>query len=165
MATATFQHRGKDENPSREPNQPKDQNPTKESLEKAKDMGSQVVEKAKEIGSEVMDKTKEAFSSVGETVSHAASNLGQKADDLTASAGSNVRHLGDKIEQQGPHEGMLGQASHVVADTLRTSGKYIEEAKLSGMADDVTGMIRRNPMPAVLIGIGIGFLLGRALRA
>jgi hypothetical protein len=60
---------------------------------------------------------------------------------------------------------MLGQASHAVADTLRTSGKYIEEARLSGMADDLTGMIRRNPLPAVLIGIGIGFLVGRAMRA
>jgi len=172
MASATFH--------PREPNQPKDQlkeqNPTKEPLEKAKDvgaqaldkakeMGSQVADKAKEFGSEAMDKAKEAVSSVSEMASHAATNLGKKADELTATAGTNVKHLGEKIEEQGPHGGMLGQASHAVADTLRSSGHYIEEARLSGMAGDLTGLIRRNPIPAVLIGIGIGFLVGRAMRA
>jgi hypothetical protein len=29
----------------------------------------------------------------------------------------------------------------------------------------VTQMIRRNPIPAVLIGVGLGFLLGRTLRS
>ena len=29
----------------------------------------------------------------------------------------------------------------------------------------MTNMIRRNPIPAVLIGIGIGFLLARATRS
>jgi cell division septum initiation protein DivIVA len=179
MATATFHPRGKDDNPSREPNQPKDQNKdanqAKEPLDKAKETGTHVVDKAKELGSEVVDKAKEmgseamgkakeAASSVGEMASHAATNIGKKADEYTATAGTSVKNLGEKIEEQGPHGGMLGQASHVVADTLRTSGHYIEEAKLSGMADDVTGMIRRNPVPAVLVGIGIGFLLGRAMR-
>jgi ElaB/YqjD/DUF883 family membrane-anchored ribosome-binding protein len=29
----------------------------------------------------------------------------------------------------------------------------------------VSGLIRRNPIPAVLIGLGVGFLLGRTLRS
>jgi ElaB/YqjD/DUF883 family membrane-anchored ribosome-binding protein len=33
------------------------------------------------------------------------------------------------------------------------------------MADDVTEMIRKNPIPAVLVGIGIGFLLGQLTRS
>jgi ElaB/YqjD/DUF883 family membrane-anchored ribosome-binding protein len=31
------------------------------------------------------------------------------------------------------------------------------------MADDVTEMIRRNPIPAVLVGIGVGFLLAQLI--
>jgi hypothetical protein len=31
------------------------------------------------------------------------------------------------------------------------------------MAEDVTNLIRRNPIPALLIGIGAGFLLARAM--
>jgi hypothetical protein len=33
------------------------------------------------------------------------------------------------------------------------------------MADDLSGVIRRNPIPALLIGIGIGFLLARSTRS
>jgi len=29
------------------------------------------------------------------------------------------------------------------------------------MADDVTDLIRRNPIPALFVGIGLGFLLAR----
>jgi hypothetical protein len=29
----------------------------------------------------------------------------------------------------------------------------------------VTEMIKRNPIPAVLVGVGLGFLLGRTLRS
>jgi len=29
----------------------------------------------------------------------------------------------------------------------------------------MTEMIRRNPIPAVLLGVGLGFLIGRSLRS
>jgi hypothetical protein len=32
------------------------------------------------------------------------------------------------------------------------------------MASDLTGMIRRYPIPALLIGLGIGYLLGGRTR-
>jgi len=58
---------------------------------------------------------------------------------------------------------MLGSASRTVADTLEGAGKYIEDKNLSGMMDDVNGLIKRNPIPAVLLALGVGFLVGRAL--
>jgi hypothetical protein len=36
---------------------------------------------------------------------------------------------------------------------------------LSGMMGDVTSLIKRNPIPALLIGLGVGVLIGRALRS
>jgi len=153
MANTTTTPKGKDENRT---------NPT---MEKAKDVASQAYDKAKDVASQAYDKAKESASSVGEMVSGAASSVGKKAEDLTASAGSSIRQFGDTLSQKAPHEGMLGNASQTVANTLRDSGKYIEEAGLSGMTEDVTELIRRNPFPAVLVGLGIGFLIGRALRS
>jgi ElaB/YqjD/DUF883 family membrane-anchored ribosome-binding protein len=121
-------------------------------------------DKAKEAGGHAVDKAKEAAACVGEMASQGVSALGKKADDLTATAGSDIRKMGDSLSQKAPHEGLLGHASQAVAETIKEGGHYLEEAKLSGMADDVTKLIRRNPMPAVLIGIGIGFILGRAMR-
>jgi len=56
-------------------------------------------------------------------------------------------------------------ASTKVAGALETGGRYLKEEGLSGMADDMARAIRRNPIPAVLIGIGIGFLLARSTRS
>jgi hypothetical protein len=98
-------------------------------------------------------------------VSGAASAVGKKADNLTSSAGAGLKNLGETLGQKAPHEGVLGDASQAVANTIKESGRYLEEAGLSGIADDVTALIKRNPVPAVLVGLGIGFLLGRALRS
>ena len=40
--------------------------------------------------------------------------------------------------------------------------EHLEDHQLSGIANDLTDMIRRNPVPALLVGIGIGYLLARA---
>jgi hypothetical protein len=76
-----------------------------------------------------------------------------------------MESLADTVRDRGPESGLLGRATRGVADALEGSGKYLEEKNLSGMADDVTSMIKKNPIPALLIGIGVGFLLGRALRS
>jgi len=142
---------------------------TNPSLEKAKAAGMHAADKAKEAASSVGDMVSQAASSVGKTASdmasQAASTVGKTAENLTSSAGAGLRNLGDTLSDKGPHEGMLGSASQAVASTLKEGGKYIQDAGLSGMADDLTEVIRRNPVPAVLVGIGIGFLIGRVLRS
>jgi len=143
----------------------KEENRTSATMDKAKDVASQAMDKAKDVASEAVDKSKEVASSVGDLVSSAASNVGKTADNLTSSAGSSIKNLGESLSQKAPHEGMLGNASQTVANTIKESGRYLEEAGLSGISEDVTQLIRRNPVPAVLVGLGIGFLIGRALRS
>jgi ElaB/YqjD/DUF883 family membrane-anchored ribosome-binding protein len=133
-------------------------------MEKARDAASQAVEKAKDVASSVGSTVSHAASSVGSTVSSAASAVGHKADDLTSSAGTSIKNLGETLRQKAPHEGFLGSASQSVANSLESSGRYIEEAGLSGMMEDVTNLIRRNPFPAILVALGVGVLIGRALR-
>jgi len=116
------------------------------------------------VGAQTFDKAKEAASSVGEMVNQAASTVGKTADNLTSGAGAQIKTLGDTLAAHAPQQGVLGSASQAVANTIRQSGQYIEESGLSGMAEDVTNLIRRNPIPAMLIGIGLGFLLARMTR-
>jgi hypothetical protein len=52
-----------------------------------------------------------------------------------------------------------------VASALDSTGHYLEEQGLSGMAEDLTNLIRRNPIPALLIGVGLGYLLARMTRS
>lgn len=90
-------------------------------------------------------------------------STGQRADQAASGVGERLESLAEGIREKAPQGGMAGQASSAVADKIERTGRYLEEHGLQDIADDLTDVIRRNPIPAVLIGIGIGFLLGRAL--
>jgi hypothetical protein len=49
-----------------------------------------------------------------------------------------------------------------VAQTLDTTGRYLKEEGLKGIGEDVSNLIRRHPLQAVLLGIGVGYLLARS---
>jgi hypothetical protein len=110
----------------------------------------------------------EAAMCASEVASHAAAAVGatisQKADDLVAQAGVGVHALGDRIAQQLPQDGMLGNASQAVVNKVRQGGDYLQEQGLSGLSDDLSAAIRSNPLPAVLIAAGIGWYIGRNVR-
>jgi ElaB/YqjD/DUF883 family membrane-anchored ribosome-binding protein len=135
-----------------------------EAMDKAKEVGEDALAKVKEAGGQALGKAKEAASSVGEMCVESASAAGHKADDLTGAAGHQIREFGDTISKKMPHEGFTGKASQVVADTIKEGGRYIEEAKLSGMAHDVESVVKNHPIPALLLVFGIGFCLGRVLK-
>jgi hypothetical protein len=79
--------------------------------------------------------------------------------------GSGMESLAGTIRQHAPDSGMLGTASQKVARGLESGGRYLQEEGLRGIGEDLTNLIRRNPIPALLIGLGLGFLIGRALRS
>jgi hypothetical protein len=105
-----------------------------------------------------------AASAVGAMASQAAGDIGKRADDLTASAGAGIRGLGDRLGKSAPQTAVLGSASQSVAQNVKDGGKYREGAKLTGISEDIADLIRRNPVPAVLLGIGLGWFLWRTLR-
>jgi hypothetical protein len=55
----------------------------------------------------------------------------------------------------------MGQATEAVAGGLERSGEYLKDQGFTGMAGDLTEMIKRNPIPALMFGIGVGFILAR----
>lgn len=107
------------------------------------------------------DRAKDVAAAMSQSAEGAANFIGKKADNTTAAVGDGLKSLGNTIREKTPKSGVLGEASAAVASTLENSGRYIQEEGVKGMADDVTNLIRRNPIPAVLLGVGIGFLLAR----
>jgi hypothetical protein len=51
-----------------------------------------------------------------------------------------------------------------VAKSVKDGGDYLEHAKLSGVTEDIAQLVRRNPIPAVLIAIGLGWFAAHKLR-
>lgn len=134
-------------------------------ITKGKDQIPSTVDKAKEAAESVANRVGHAASSAANAASSAANMVGQKAESYASSAGEQVRKVGEAIQHKGPQEGMLGHATHAVGSTVEAGGKYLEETGLKGMMDDLTHVIKHNPLPAVLIGLGLGVLIGRVLRS
>ncbi len=125
---------------------------------------AQAAQKAAEAAASVGEMAGHAASAVGALATQAACDVGRKADDLTARAGVGIQELGDRLSHNVPHEGLLGGASQSVVRAVKGSGEYLENAKLSGITEDIAQVIRRNPIQAVLIAIGLGWYVGRRLK-
>ena len=127
-----------------------DKKDTRSSVESAASQASEGVQHA---ASTAMDKAQEM---VG--------NASRRVDEATAAIGERVRSVGETLRDRGPHEGMLGTATGAVADSLEQTGRYIHDEGVLGMAEDITELIRRNPIPSLFVGIGIGFMLAKMFR-
>jgi len=130
--------------------------------EKAKEGMAGVAEKAREAVGVAADKARESFSALGQSASSMASAAVNKADEAVSSAGKRLESWGEGVRENTPNDGILGAASDRLAGALETSGKYLEDHGLTGIVEDATEMIKRNPIPALFIGIGIGYLLAKA---
>jgi ElaB/YqjD/DUF883 family membrane-anchored ribosome-binding protein len=164
MASTTYNPRNKEEHKGTEHHLEQAKDAGAEALNKAKEAGKEAFASVKEAGAEALDKAKGTVESVGHMATQAASAVGNKADDLTAAAGHELKAFGETVAQKAPHDGIAGTASQAVAEGIKGTGRYIEDAKLSGMAHDVEQVIKNHPIPALLICFGIGVCLGRAMK-
>jgi ElaB/YqjD/DUF883 family membrane-anchored ribosome-binding protein len=121
--------------------------------------------KAREATSAATAKTKDVASSTFQMAGDAATAIGHKAEEAVDTVGEKMKSLAGTIRENAPTGGLWGSAGSGVADTLESGGAYLQEHNLHGMAADVTNLIRRYPVQAILVGLGVGFLVGRAVRS
>jgi hypothetical protein len=149
-----------------------DQSKQDRSEEQKGGMGSAIASKAEEAGTLLADKASQAGQYVSDQASKLASSamhsmegtgayVGQKADDARHSMGSGIKSMGEQLKNAAP-EGMMHDAACSLASSLESTGQYLEEHGLSAMTEDLTNVIKRNPLPSVFIAAGVGFLLAKA---
>src|SRR5262245_19404720 len=97
-----------------------------------------------------------------------ASNSRQTSQSQTSqplsAMGEKIDALAEAIRDTALPEGPIGTAATAVAERLDAVGSYLHKADVERMVDDVSSVIRRYPIPSLLIGVGIGYLLARATR-
>jgi len=74
----------------------------------------------------------------------------------------------DKIEEQvdefSSHaSGWINEAKQRVADVAEKGKEYFREHDVGEMLSDLRGVITRYPFQSALVGIGVGYLLGRIM--
>jgi len=132
--------------------------------DKAKDVASNVSNQASDLASKAGDAASKVASQAGDMANKAMNKVGETAENATSSVGSGMQSAAGALRDNLPKSGMLSSAGEHVASTLESGGRYLEEKGLSGMSDDIAGVIKRYPIPAVLVGLGIGYLIACSTR-
>lgn len=112
-----------------------------EAREKVEDLAGKAKEKASAVGSQAAD-----------TIDSALTNAGNRMDSLA-----------QKVIEKAP-EGPLGDAATTAASALERSGRYLQQADVESIRGDLETVIRRRPIESLAVGLGLGFLIARALR-
>lgn len=86
------------------------------------------------------------------------------ASQPISAVGEQMGSLAGVIRDNAPHEGVVGSAATTVAEKLDAAGTYLQEKNLDHVVGDLSGMIRRYPVPSLLVGLGIGYLLALSTR-
>jgi ElaB/YqjD/DUF883 family membrane-anchored ribosome-binding protein len=108
-------------------------------MDKAKDLAHG----AKDMAGTAMDKAKDAAVAAKDMAGTAV----DKAKEWAGSAAEGMSHAKDAAMEY------ASEAYEKSAEVAQNVGK------------EVTSFVRRYPIPSLLIGLGVGFLLGRALRS
>jgi len=58
-------------------------------------------------------------------------------------------------------QGAVSTAATAVAGGMESASSYLQEKKFEEMATDLTALIRRYPVPSLLVGVGLGYILAR----
>jgi ElaB/YqjD/DUF883 family membrane-anchored ribosome-binding protein len=127
--------------------------------------GQSTLEKGKSTIQQVADKGREMAGTAAERAKEMGTAVRDRVESGAHSAGSGIRSAAETIRENAPDSGYLGQAASTLTDTLENTGRYLEEKGVSGAAEDLTMLIRRHPVPSVLIGLGLGILLGQFMTS
>jgi ElaB/YqjD/DUF883 family membrane-anchored ribosome-binding protein len=88
----------------------------------------------------------------------------QATDATLSSLGESLSALAGAIRERAPNEGVLGSAASTVADRLESGSHYLAQHGVNGIAEDLSALIRKHPLPAIGVALGIGWLLGAYMR-
>lgn len=126
-----------------------------ESLEKTSD---QVARKTEDLAQRAGEKGREVAENVGDK----AQRVSEKAREVAGEVGNKIAGASDTIQGKLRETGKeVGEVVSAVSDKVRSSAQYLEESSMQEVVEDVTTLIKRYPIHAVIIGAGIGFLLAR----
>jgi uncharacterized protein YjbJ (UPF0337 family) len=90
----------------------------------------------------------------------AASTAGEAA----TAVGEQMGALASAIRDQAPHEGAIATAATAVAGGLESASSYLHEKDYKNLATDLTALVRRYPLQALLVGVGLGYVLARSMK-
>ncbi|MCB9607272.1 MAG: hypothetical protein H6716_11840 [Polyangiaceae bacterium] len=79
--------------------------------------------------------------------------VNHRVDEVTTSVGQSAQVAADRVRE--------ADLTERAAGSLENVGSYLEGADYDQLVEDVTAVVKRHPIPAILAGVGLGYLIGR----
>jgi ElaB/YqjD/DUF883 family membrane-anchored ribosome-binding protein len=109
----------------------------------------------------VMGAVKQKMHDVADGATELAGKATDKAQEWASSVGDAAVHAKDKAQEWASS---VGDAAVHAKDLAKEAASATVD-KTGDLGKEVTSLIRRYPIPALLIGVGAGFLLGQVLHS
>jgi uncharacterized protein YjbJ (UPF0337 family) len=90
-------------------------------------------------------------------VSRMGETVRATAQDVASRLAETAREVTAKAQET------ASTAASTVTDTVKGTGAYLQGKDVGQITGDLTALVQRYPIPSLLIGLGIGYLLGRSL--
>jgi len=119
---------------------------TADKAKSATDAAGNAADKAKQSAGGVMDSIRDEVKDVAHSVSDFAHGARDRLKDYAGDAGETARHAAEKVQD------WAGDAYDATANAAGDFGR------------ELTSFVRKYPVPALLVGFGVGMLLGRVSR-
>jgi ElaB/YqjD/DUF883 family membrane-anchored ribosome-binding protein len=94
----------------------------------------------------------------GQTRDEASQEVDRRFNEYGSQYGGTFSDMSTRAQEFGT------QASARVRDAVDSARSYLHDKNYADLAEDATDLVRKYPLPSLLIGIGIGYLLARGLR-
>lgn len=137
---------------------------TERELDRTADKAHETIDAARDKAANLADQAQQAGAQVADKAQHFGTQVAGKADAATTTVGEKLTDVAQTIRDKAPNSGPVADAADTTADTLQRAGTYLREQDLADIRSDVEGLIRRHPIEALLVGLGVGYLLARSMR-
>jgi uncharacterized protein YjbJ (UPF0337 family) len=86
------------------------------------------------------------------------------ASEAATAVGEQMGSLAGVIRDYAPQDGTIATAATTVAGGLESASTYLKEKDYENLATDLTALVRSYPVQALLVGVGLGYLLARGTK-
>ncbi|MGE0683582.1 MAG: CsbD family protein [Candidatus Binatia bacterium] len=103
----------------------------------------------------------EVGNALGSTVQEFSETAAEQVKTATVAVGEQMQSLADDIRENAPQSGVIASAATTVADQVESAGLYLQKNDFANMTQDLASLVRRYPLPSLLVGVGVGYLFAR----
>jgi hypothetical protein len=123
--------------------------------DRAREIAGSAQEKLADVGSTVRDRAGHLKDSLADALETGADKLRSRSGQLAGATSTG---------SVGMNDGRATQVSNRVAGGMQATADWLRDADMDGLRTSIEAQVKEHPGRTLLIAVGLGYLLGKAVR-